>query len=161
MPKRVQLSRRKGYRRPDGVVYVGRPSKWGNPHRIGEDDNGTPHTPETAVAAYRYGLVEGYLDVTVEAVRKHLRGKDLGCWCELGAPCHADVLLEIANAPTREGSPTSLERVQLRSTMLNGHLGYVFDARQERDGVLSMNVESGVHDSGESFTRITIELVRR
>jgi len=30
-----------------------------------------------------------------------LRGHDLACWCPLGAPCHADVLLELANAPAR------------------------------------------------------------
>lgn len=26
-----------------------------------------------------------------------LRGKDLACWCRLDQPCHADVLLELAN----------------------------------------------------------------
>lgn len=31
-------------------------------------------------------------------IRAALRGKNLGCWCKAGAPCHADVLLEIANA---------------------------------------------------------------
>lgn len=36
---------------------------------------------------------------TAEEIRAHLRGKNLACWCALDAPCHADVLIEIANAP--------------------------------------------------------------
>ncbi len=31
-----------------------------------------------------------------------LRGKNLACWCEAGEPCHADVLIEIANRPVCE-----------------------------------------------------------
>jgi hypothetical protein len=39
--------------------------------------------------------------VTVAEIRLNLAGRDLACWCPLGAPCHADVLLELANATTR------------------------------------------------------------
>lgn len=34
MPKRIQRQRKKGWRMPEGAVYVGRPSKWGNPFKI-------------------------------------------------------------------------------------------------------------------------------
>jgi uncharacterized protein DUF4326 len=37
--------------------------------------------------------------VDVTAVRAALRGRDLACWCPLDVPCHADVLLEVANQP--------------------------------------------------------------
>ncbi len=69
---------------PPSAVYVGRPSKWGNPfHLIGM------RRPE-AVDKYRQWLPTSGLDVS------ELRGKDLVCWCA-PLPCHADVLLELAN----------------------------------------------------------------
>ena len=42
-----------------------------------------------------------------EMVRRlpELRGKNLGCWCKPGAPCHADVLLDLANRPVCEPCP--------------------------------------------------------
>ena len=75
---------------PEDAVYVGRPSKWGNPYRI------TKHqTREDVIEEYAVLLAnrraDGILDVT------ELRGKDLECWCA-PLPCHADVLLEVANA---------------------------------------------------------------
>jgi hypothetical protein len=54
-------------------------------------------TREQAVAMYRR-----WLDMRpglVEAARAELAGRDLMCWCPLDEPCHADVLLELANAP--------------------------------------------------------------
>jgi Domain of unknown function (DUF4326) len=92
---RVQLSRRKGFRLPSGAVVVGRPSKWGNPYvpRPGQD-------PAGVVARYRNALIRGDLGVTIGDVRAELRGKPLACWCRIGAPCHADVLLEVANGGT-------------------------------------------------------------
>lgn len=77
---------------PLDAVYVGRPSKWGNPFKIG---GGSQLTRGHVIELYKlYLLVHTEL---VEAVRKELRGKDLVCWC---APllCHADILLELANA---------------------------------------------------------------
>jgi hypothetical protein len=74
-------------------VYIGRPSKWGNPFRIGvrlERDD--------AIALYRAymsGDPQGRL--LAEQAKRELRGKTLGCWCAPKA-CHGDVLLEIANA---------------------------------------------------------------
>ena len=94
MPKRIQRKRTKGWRMPEGAVYVGRPSRWGN-----------PYTGESAIRNFRTEL-EWYLSAvgvaaskTAEVVEglEELRGKDLACWCREGSPCHGDVLLELAN----------------------------------------------------------------
>lgn len=87
----MQRHRTKGWRRAEDDVYVGRPSKWGNPHRT------EPGASAKAVELYRTDLLAGRLEVTVDDVRRELRGKDLACWCSLDQPCHADVLLQIAN----------------------------------------------------------------
>lgn len=68
------------------VVHIGRPSKWGNPFRIGVD--GT-----------RREVIEKYRDHVLNspellASLNELRGKDLGCWCK-PLPCHGDVLEEL------------------------------------------------------------------
>lgn len=47
--------------------------------------------------------------VTVEDVRRELAGKDLACWCKPGHPCHADVLLEVANAAGSEENEPALD----------------------------------------------------
>lgn len=97
------MRRTAGWRKPDGVVYVGRPTMWGNPYRVGGRAHGALD-PATAVAHYREALLAGELrskdgGALVDALPT-LRGKDLACWCDLGKPCHADVLLELANSPT-------------------------------------------------------------
>lgn len=97
-PIRVQLSRRKGWRMPANTVSVARPTKYGNPHSVGYCyECRVDHTREEAVAKFRALLSE-----FVPSQFAELRGKNLACWCKLGKlgePCHADVLLEIANAP--------------------------------------------------------------
>jgi len=90
-PTRVQLRRTKGWRKPADTVVVARPSRWGNPYRV--EDQGL-----AAIEYYRRDLLADALRVTVEDARRELRGKNLACWCPLDRPCHADVLLEIANA---------------------------------------------------------------
>lgn len=80
---------------PPNTVSVARPTKWGNPFRVGDDLNAAG-----AVLAFR--IRELHLR-DMEPVRHaremaKLRGKNLACWCPIGAPCHADVLLELANA---------------------------------------------------------------
>ena len=94
MARRVQLSRRAGWRKPEGVVIVARPSRWGNPFRIGDGC-----TRAEAVAAFEHALAndEPSLTFTIDDVRRELVGRDLACWCPLDQPCHADVLLRIAN----------------------------------------------------------------
>jgi hypothetical protein len=130
-PKRIQRSRAKGWRMPAGAVYVGRPTRWGNPFVaydwraafravaiVGRGDRSAMR--QAAVALYRMWLTATWGEVaedkrewferevmtvkvppdmpTVEEIRAELRGKNLACWCPLDQPCHADVLLEIANA---------------------------------------------------------------
>lgn len=71
------------------TVYIGRPSKWGNPFEIGKHG-----TREEVIAQY-----EKYVATTpgmVEMIKRELRGKSLICWCKPHA-CHGDVLLRIAN----------------------------------------------------------------
>ena len=84
---------------PAGSVYVGRPSVWGNRWQIGTWSNTLGRaiaTAQEAVDLYRELM---WLDAHYRAwVRKHLAGRVLVCWCKPDAPCHADVLLAIANA---------------------------------------------------------------
>lgn len=128
-PTRIQRKRTKGWRMPEGAIYVGRGSKWGNPIRVVEAGscdvvaslrsqwrNG-PHWhslwPEgvhwcyrtadeataRAVEVFRIRLTHGLLDDPwlVRDVAPELAGQDLACWCPLDQPCHADVLLDLAN----------------------------------------------------------------
>jgi hypothetical protein len=108
-PVRIQLSRRKGWRMPENTVSVARPGKWGNRWTVA-DYRAAGFRPsdrdaaETCVWAFRAWMLG----------EKHwahgcneppppdpavLRGKNLACWCPLDQPCHADVLLELANRP--------------------------------------------------------------
>jgi len=114
MPERIQLSRKKGWRMPPNTVSVARPGPFGNPYKVGEHgdadrcvmlfrqalngliDNTKPPAPQVAEVIR---LQSAYRD------RGHtLAGKNLACWCPLDRPCHADVLLELVNSPTPEGS---------------------------------------------------------
>ena len=85
------MRRTKGWRKPENVIYVGRPTRWGNPYSVEEFGR------EEAIRLFRT-LFQQTSDVKypVDSVME-LRGKDLGCWCPLDKNCHADVLLEIAN----------------------------------------------------------------
>jgi hypothetical protein len=97
-PKRIQRKRTKGWRMPDGAVYVGRPTKWGNHHRVGKPDPIDGEPMGAAEAVYHFRRYITRVDWTLlDECKTELRGKDLACWCPLDHPCHADVLLEIAN----------------------------------------------------------------
>jgi hypothetical protein len=75
-----------------GAIYVGRPTRWGNPFKIDENYG---HTREHVLELYKNWL---YNQVSMEPhFLDELRGKDLVCWCPLDVPCHADILLEWAN----------------------------------------------------------------
>lgn len=118
-PQRIQRRRTKGWRMPEGAIYVGRPTKFGNPFRPTKygsrwlviDDNDVTYEPwrNTRSSAlwkcaelfdsdltYWLGGRIKYQPGLREAI-EHLRGHDLACWCPLSEPCHADVLLEVAN----------------------------------------------------------------
>lgn len=101
--KRIQRKRTKGWKMPENAVYVGRPTRWGNPWRM--DDK---TCASTTVGLFR-GLIAArdcdlartgkqFEDAVYSfQIRRDLKGKDLACFCSLDQPCHADVLLEIAN----------------------------------------------------------------
>lgn len=102
MTERIQRKRTKGWKMPPNTVYVGRPTKWGNPFVM--DGEGS----DWAVKEFRVWLsrlsmrLNGVYHEERNAILNHLgylRGKNLACWCPLDQPCHADVLLELANAP--------------------------------------------------------------
>ncbi len=100
-PIRIQRKRTKGFKTPANTVYVGRPSKFGNPFNW-KDGIAGDHGPRARVAAvmlYRQFIESerGPSAPTDEDIAS-LRGKNLSCFCPLDQPCHADVLLELANA---------------------------------------------------------------
>lgn len=97
-PVRIQLSRHKGWRMPENTVKVDRSTRWGNPFRVGDDMPGMAGEPMDAIdACHCFRLFAApTLDLSP------LRGKNLACWCRLDQTCHADVLLELANAPIGE-----------------------------------------------------------
>lgn len=118
MPERIQRRRTKGWRMPEGAIYVGRPGFWGNPYQAGIAAkmpflaDGTVLTMSESVDCYRDFILGGgptllesrWHSSRVGLAIAELRGRDLACWCPLEdscgrpVPCHADVLLEIANA---------------------------------------------------------------
>ncbi|MCP4149874.1 MAG: DUF4326 domain-containing protein [bacterium] len=99
MPKRIQRKRTKDWRKPENTVYVGRGSRWGNPHDWREVGGSRTAYLGKIIARdyYKAGLEGGKLGYTKADVRTELRDKNLMCWCALDEPCHGDVLLEIAN----------------------------------------------------------------
>jgi hypothetical protein len=91
-PLRIQRRRSSGWRMPTSAVYVGRPTRWGNPFdwRI-------------CGRAEAVRLFEAHLTGSPELLREArsaLAGKHLACWCRVGEPCHADVLLRVVNDPS-------------------------------------------------------------
>lgn len=93
MPARVQRKRTKGWRLPVGAVCVTRPGRWGNPHKPGPF--GKHPTAFECVAFFRQWAEKRATEEPDWLAP--LRGKDLACFCALDQPCHADVLLELAN----------------------------------------------------------------
>ena len=100
-PKRIQLSRRKGWRMPENTVSVARGPgyrPYANRFVIGVHG-----TREQCVDKFRAEWEEGVnADVGIfralfMTLLRDIRGKNLACWCPLDAPCHGDVLLELAN----------------------------------------------------------------
>jgi hypothetical protein len=67
-------------------VYIGRPSKWGNPFVVGKDGN-----REEVVAKYKAWIMQ---QPKLLKDLWELKGKALGCWCH-PLPCHGDVLVEL------------------------------------------------------------------
>ncbi len=117
--KRVQLSRKPGWRMPANTVKVARPSRWGNPFTI------EMWGREQAITLFRHTMAGGWSPdwvqemsdddaalvyrlmhefrarlgsiFPVDAARAELRGRNVACWCKADDSCHGDVLLEVAN----------------------------------------------------------------
>jgi len=106
-PKRLQRKRTKEFKiknlckNPNGYVFVGRPSKWGNPYIVGQKyrknitDKFDTWDLEKVLFEYRK-YIETRLYLKPDCLNE-LKGKDLVCWCSLEKKCHADILLELAN----------------------------------------------------------------
>jgi hypothetical protein len=115
MPQRIQLSRKRGWRKPENTVVVARPGKWGNPYKPTDykfqNADGSPAqwdesaAREMALRDFEHAIGIGLLKFKADDVRRELRGKDLACWCPLNLGCHADVLLRIANGDVTKPNP--------------------------------------------------------
>lgn len=110
-PRRIQLSRKRGWRLPKGAVKVDRTTMFGNLFKVGAPNVlgwGTVRDPEHAVWLHRQWLVTPSRSIAVELARHDevlralpsLTGHDLACWCAPDAHwCHANTLLELAARP--------------------------------------------------------------
>jgi len=100
MAKRIQMTRQRPWRKdnPDAVI-VARPSTWGNPV------SWKPPLDRLYAARAYYNWLTGCLiqrdlhgdPPSIDSIKAELAGKDLACWCPLDKPCHADVLILLAN----------------------------------------------------------------
>lgn len=103
MPLRIQRKRSKGWKMPMDTVVVSRPTKWGNPAIVNprlRAGSGAAHAPNFPTAAEAVEFYRDYIEHCPDLLASlgDLRGKNLACFCALDQPCHADVLLELANA---------------------------------------------------------------
>lgn len=99
-PRRIQLRRTAGWRKPEGAVVVARPGKWGNQYKIGDVTPDGIRIEDARIAVALYTAWLGNRPDMVRLAREQLAGRDLACWCPIGQPCHADVLLAAANGST-------------------------------------------------------------
>lgn len=104
---RHSLSRKAGWRMPPNTVKVSRPGRWGNPFLVGPE-----RTQGEAVSAFRIWLTTEGVTAGIPERKQwmldhlhELRGKNLACWCKPGTPCHADVLIDMANAELCDAAP--------------------------------------------------------
>ena len=84
---------------PANTVYVGRPTKWGNPFTHAKASVLTQSYKKYITGFGDYTSAPKPLDRT-EEIKRELNGKNLACLCKLNQPCHASVLLKIANSLT-------------------------------------------------------------
>lgn len=123
MDERIQLSRRKGWKKPEGAVVVSRPTRWGNVFEVTKGAVGwyiyepasrrqfhelgslktRAEAQDAAVRLYAAWLRGDLFAIELETRRRWildnlelLAGRDLACWCAAGTACHADVLLRLA-----------------------------------------------------------------
>lgn len=121
LPVRVQRKRTKGWKMPTNTVYVGRGTKWGNPYKVVEnmvyEKDGAwelkvncaneEEAKKTCLELYTNYLLPYkhgddldlffFSNSMYELIKLELKGKNLACFCPLSEPCHADILLRLAN----------------------------------------------------------------
>jgi hypothetical protein len=95
MPVRFQYH--SGVFKPPDSRVVTRPSKFSNPFQVAPGEYGNAAAHARVVAQYREWITAPEQSELLATARRELRGLDLGCFCRLGLPCHADVLLELVN----------------------------------------------------------------
>ena len=115
--KRIQRKRTKGWKMSKNTIFVGRPTKWGNPFKL--DNHGYILYFDSKIKKWEYwSVTSGYkINDILELYQswiennipfrksrltsppdiKELKGKNLACFCSLDQPCHADILLKLAN----------------------------------------------------------------
>lgn len=106
-PIRVQRKRTKGFKLPPNTVCVDRTSKWGNPFKVASVYERLNSEKAKVESKYLVGSVEAalaYYELLIksriankELDINELKGKNLACFCPLNQPCHADILLKLAN----------------------------------------------------------------
>jgi hypothetical protein len=112
-PRRIQRRRTKGWRLPDNAVIVSRPSRYGNPCKVGLMQEMGYVDPHAAAAAnFQHWLNGDRFGASTDEADQHrerilaslpeLRGKDLACTCGPDHTCHGDYLLDRANMPPAE-----------------------------------------------------------
>lgn len=96
-PTRIQRKRTKGYRMPAGTIYCGRPSRYGNPHKLGDvmPDGRTLRTAEDVVAEFQHTLAARVRDGWTSWIDELSKAKHLACWCRIGTPCHVDAFIQV------------------------------------------------------------------
>lgn len=128
--KRIQRKRTKGWKMPENTIYVGRPTKWGNPFvnlqdityyyserrvkqglsslvycchkstmdavQLYQEGVKSPEQLGRFIGGYDGQILCNYFSIIANSLDE-LKGHDLACWCALDKPCHADVLLKLAN----------------------------------------------------------------
>jgi len=116
-------------------VYIGRPSKWGNPYTICKE-----HTRKDVIRLY-----EAWIKTRPEllAALPELRGKRLGCYCA-PLPCHGDVLVRLAEEVDQMSH--SDELAELEADMIEGHHRY---CRPKRFKVYAVRMQFVWADSAQ------------
>lgn len=92
-PKRVQRKRTRGFRLAPETKCVTRETMFGNPFCVGQVWEGKPITAEISVRLFNLWMTDAFK----AKARHYLRGWNLACYCDIGAPCHGDSLLKVAN----------------------------------------------------------------
>jgi hypothetical protein len=115
-PIRIQRQRTAGWRMPPNTVYVGRPSPCGNPFKAGVHYDHQHAVDLFQACTRKFPVDQGdirrwkdaggsaalLMGIASGALLEDLKGKNLACWCDLDRPCHAEVLLKLANKPVCE-----------------------------------------------------------